>query len=158
MNIDFDEKRDLVLERTTDLPRSLLWKAWTTPEHIVNFFTPEPWKTVKCEIDLRPGGTFYTVMRSPQGEEFENPGCILEVVPDERLVITDTLLPGYRPAPSPFFTAILTFEDLGPGTRYTAYAMHKDKPDREKHMAMGFESGWGTVFDQLVAYLKAIKE
>ena len=52
----FDAERDLVLERTTDLPRSLLWKAWTTPEHLVHWFTPAPWKTVECEIDLRPGG------------------------------------------------------------------------------------------------------
>ena len=154
----FDAERDLVLERTTDLPRSLLWKAWTTPEHLVHWFTPAPWKTVECEIDLRPGGMFRTVMQSPEGEKFDNAGCYLEIVPDERLVWTDALLPGYRPAPNPFFTAILTFEDIEGGTRYIAHAIHGNAPDREKHSAMGFESGWGTVFDQLVAYLKSLKE
>jgi len=151
---EFNPELDLVLERTTDLPRDLLWKAWTTPEHMVHWFTPDPWKTVECEIDLRPGGVFRSVMQSPEGENFDNAGCILEVVPNEKLVWTDALLPGYRPAPNPFFTAVLTFEELNGGTRYVARAIHGDAPNREKHMAMGFESGWGTVFDQLVAYLK----
>lgn len=154
---DFDARRDLLLERTTDLPKSLLWKAWTSPEHLVHWFTPDPWKTVDCEIDLRPGGIFRTVMRSPEGRDFDNPGCFLEVVPQERLVFTDTLLPGFRPAPNPFFTAILTFEERNGGTHYKALAMHKDGPDRDKHAAMGFETGWGTVFEQLVAYLRKLK-
>lgn len=155
--IRFDPTLDLVLERTTDLPRRLLWQAWTTPEHLVHWFTPDPWKTVECEIDLRPGGKFRTVMRSPEGQDYDNSGCYLEVRPEERLVWTDTLLPGYRPSPNPFFTAALTFEELNGGTRYTAFAMHKDAPDREKHQAMGFDTGWGTVFDQLVAYLRKTK-
>ena len=155
---NFNPQLDLVLERTTDLPRELLWKAWTTPEHMVHWFTPDPWKTVECEIDLRPGGIFRSVMQSPEGQNFDNAGCILEVVPNEKLVWTDALLPGYRPAPNPFFTAILTFEELNGGTRYVARAIHGKAPDREKHSAMGFESGWGTVFDQLVAYLRELKE
>jgi len=152
--IDAMEPLDLVMERVTDVPRALLWKAWTTPEHLMPWFTPDPWKTVACDIDLRPGGVFRTVMRSPDGQDYDNSGCYLEVVPLQRLVWTDTLLPGFRPSPNPFFTAILTFEEHNGGTRYRAVAMHKDAPDREKHAAMGFETGWGTVFEQLVAYAR----
>lgn len=154
---DADNTLDLVLERTTDLPSSLLWKAWTTPEHLVHWFVPKPWQTVHCEIDLRPGGVFRTIMRSPDGEEFDNAGCYLEVVPERRLVWTDALQPGYRPAAKPFMTAILTFEEHAGGTRYVARALHKDVADRDQHVAMGFESGWSTVFDQLVAYLRTMK-
>ena len=50
-------------------------RAWTTPEHLKKWFTPAPWTTVDCEIDLRPGGIFRTVMRSPEGQEFPNVGC-----------------------------------------------------------------------------------
>src|SRR5690242_2821697 len=89
---------DLVLERVVDVPRELVWSAWTTPEHIKKWFTPAPWTTIACEIDLRPGGAFRTTMRSPEGEEFPNVGCYLEVVPNERLVWTNALGPGFRPA------------------------------------------------------------
>ena len=63
-------KLDLVLERIVDVPRELVWMAWTAPEHLKKWFTPVPWTTVDCEIDLRPRGIFHTVMRSPEGQEF----------------------------------------------------------------------------------------
>jgi uncharacterized protein YndB with AHSA1/START domain len=69
-----DPLLDLVLERVVDVPPELVWAAWTTPEHVTHWFTPAPWKTVTCEIDLRPGGMFRTVMRSPEGQDFPNVG------------------------------------------------------------------------------------
>ncbi|MBS1212447.1 MAG: putative glutathione S-transferase-related transrane protein, partial [Proteobacteria bacterium] len=90
-------KLDLLFERVVDVPRELVWKAWTTPEQIKQWFTPAPWKTVGCEIDLRPGGVFHTVMRSPEGKELQNAGCYLEIVENERLVWTNALAPGFRP-------------------------------------------------------------
>jgi hypothetical protein len=91
-------KLDLVLERVVDVPRELVWKAWTMPEHVAKWFTPKPWDISDCEIDLRPGGIFRTVMHSPDGEQSINLGCYLEDVPNERLVWTDALVPGYRPS------------------------------------------------------------
>jgi uncharacterized protein YndB with AHSA1/START domain len=150
-----DPKLDLVLERTLDVPRELVWTAWTTPKHVREWFVPKPWTITDCEIDLRPGGVFRTVMQSPEGQQFPNIGCYLEIVPNERLVFTDTLLPGYRPSENPFFTAILTLEAQGSGTRYTAIALHRDEAGRKKHEEMGFYEGWGTVVDQMAAYIKA---
>jgi len=141
---------DLVLARIVPVQRRLVWKAWTEPKHLMKWFTPAPWQTIECEIDLRPGGMFRTVMRSPEGKEFPNNGCYLEVLKHERLVWTDALAPGYRPSMKPFFTAILTLEDHDGGTRYTARALHKDDADRQKHADMGFEHGWGKALDQLV--------
>jgi uncharacterized protein YndB with AHSA1/START domain len=109
-----------------------------------------------CEIDLRPGGIFHTVMRSPEGEEHPNTGCYLEVVPHERLVWTDALLPGYRPSAQPFLTAILTLEARGQGTRYRAVALHRDAAERQRHEEMGFHAGWGKALEQLVAYAKTL--
>jgi uncharacterized protein YndB with AHSA1/START domain len=149
-----DPELDLVLERVIDVPPALVWKAWTEPEHLKKWFCPAPWSVSDCEIDLRPGGAFNTVMRSPEGEEFPNLGCVLEVVEGERLVFTDTLLPGYRPAPEPFFTAIVTIEPHGSGTRYVARALHRDAEGRTKHEEMGFHDGWGAALDQLVALAK----
>ena len=150
----FDPRLDLVLERVVDVPRELVWTAWTRPEHLKKWFTPAPWTVTDCEIDLRPGGIFRTVMRSPEGKEFPNVGCYLEVVPNERLVFTDALLPGYRPSEEPFMTAIVALESHGTGTRYRATAIHKDEAARKRHEEMGFDRGWNTALDQLVALVK----
>jgi uncharacterized protein YndB with AHSA1/START domain len=152
-----DPKLDLVLERVVDVPRERVWAAWTQPKHLKKWFTPAPWKTVECEIDLRPGGIFRTVMRSPEGQDFPGIGCYLEVVKNERLVWTGALLPGYRPASTPIepvFTCILTFKKQGKGTQYTALVIHEDEDARIKHAAMGFHDGWGKALDQLVALAK----
>jgi len=157
-----DPKLDLVLERIVDVPRELVWAAWTTPEHLKKWFTPLPWTTVDCEIDLRPGGIFRTVMRSPEGEEFPNLGCYLDVVTNERLVWTNALAPGYRPAAQPsscvpfFFTAVITLEAHARGTKYTGLVMHSDEQHTQQHAAMGFHDGWGTTLDQLVALAKTM--
>lgn len=150
-----DPDLDLVLERVIDVPRDLVWAAWTQPEHVSKWLTPRPWTVTECEIDLRPGGMFRFVMRSPSGEEFPNIGCYLEVTPTERLIWTDALLPGYRPSEKPFFTAVLTLRTEGSGTRYTAWAIHRDADGRKQHEEMGFHDGWGTVLDQLVEHVKA---
>jgi len=150
-----DPTLDLVLEREIDVPVELVWEAWTTPDSIKEWFCPKPWSVSSCEIDLRPGGKFNTVMRSPEGQEFPNSGCYLEVVPNQRLVFTDTLLPGFRPAPKPFFTAALLLAPTATGTRYTAIAIHGNEETRKQHEEMGFHEGWGSVVDQLVAHIKA---
>lgn len=150
---------DLSFERVVEVPPELVWLAWTTPEYLKQWFTPAPWKTVHAEVDLRPGGKFHTLMESPDGQQFPNTGCYLEIVPNRKLVWTGALLPGYRPAPLtadlPFvFTAIVAMEPSGTGTRYTARVMHSNPEGRRKHAAMGFEQGWGKALDQLVALAK----
>ncbi|HEU4534049.1 MAG TPA: SRPBCC family protein, partial [Polyangiaceae bacterium] len=157
-----DPKLDLVFERVVNVPRSLVWAAWTQPEHVKKWFTPAPWQTVDCEIDLRPGGIFRTVMRSPEGRDSPNLGCYLEIVENEKLVWTTALAPGYRPIVGPattscgelHFTATLLFESRGAGTNYRAIVMHTDEAGRRQHEEMGFHEGWGAALDQLVALAK----
>jgi len=156
----FNPRLDLRLERVVEVPPELVWAAWTVPEHIKHWFCPAPWKTVECEIDLRPGGIFRTVMRSPEGQEIDNIGCFLEIVPSRKLVWTVALHPGYRPSNPTFdvptFTAIIMMEPHPKGTKYTALAMHKDEDGRNAHDRMGFSDGWGKAFDQLVAHAKTM--
>ncbi|ALO27703.1 hypothetical protein LEP1GSC121_1803 [Leptospira borgpetersenii serovar Castellonis str. 200801910] len=154
-----DPKLDLLLERIVDVPRELIWKVWTTPEHLKPWFCPSPWKTIDCEIDLRPGGIFRTTMQSPEGQDFPNVGCYLEVILNEKLSWTDALQPGFRPSPDPthpfgFFTGIITLEAHETGTKYRAIAIHGNETNRKKHQDMGFHEGWGIVLDQLVVYIK----
>ncbi|MDD5632783.1 MAG: SRPBCC family protein [Methylococcales bacterium] len=156
---------DLRLECVVDVPRELLWQAWTTPELLKPWFCPLPWLTVDCEIDLRPGGIFRTTMQSPEGQNFPNLGCYLELIPNERLVWTNALQPGFRPAKQPeaspghecaefLMTATISLEPHTNGTKYTALVQHADKEARVKHEKMGFYEGWGTCLDQLVAMIK----
>jgi uncharacterized protein YndB with AHSA1/START domain len=151
---EINPETDLILERTVDVRPEVVWRAWTQPEHVKQWFTPKPWETIACEIDLRPGGRFSTTMRSPDGTEFPNVGCYLEIVPNRKLAWTDALLPGFRPSPEPFMSAVILLEPDGSGTRYTAIALHANAETRRKHEEMGFLDGWSTVLDQLVAYMK----
>lgn len=159
-----DAKLDLSFTRIVDVPRSLVWRAWTEPELLKPWFCPLPWKTIDCEIDLRPGGIFRTTMQSPEGREFPNSGCYLEVIAQTKLVWTNALLPGFRPSlPAAtcgsddanfMFTAMIELADHASGTRYSATVIHADEAGCKKHAEMGFEGGWGTALDQLVAMVK----
>ncbi len=87
-------KLDLVLERLIDAPRHLVWEALTKPEHLKEWYMPKPWGVSNCELDARPGGIFSIDVASPEGQEFPNLGCVLDVVPLERLVWPSMLFPG----------------------------------------------------------------
>jgi uncharacterized protein YndB with AHSA1/START domain len=143
-------KTDLILERIVPVPPELVWAAWTQPEHLKKWFAPRPWTTVHCEIDLRVGGLCSTTMRSPEGQDFPNTGCYLEIIPNQKLVFTDALGADFRPNEKAFFTATILLEPHGTGTKYTAIALHKDEVTRQQHEDMGFQAGWGKCLDQLV--------
>src|SRR4029450_1568560 len=80
--------RELVLTRIIDAPREKVFRAWTEPELLKQWFAPLPWTTPVVETDVRPGGASFIVMRSPDGNEFPNRGVYLEVVENQRLVFT----------------------------------------------------------------------
>ncbi len=150
--IDLDPTTDLSFTRSVAAPRAIVWECWTTPEHIRAFFVPKPHRVTFCDIDLRVGGRFNTTFEV-DGNEMRNTGVYLEIVDKEKLVFTDGYSEGWRPAPDPFMTAILLLADEGEDrTEYTAIVRHRSSEAREKHEAMGFFDGWGTVVDQLEAY------
>jgi uncharacterized protein YndB with AHSA1/START domain len=149
--------RELVLTRLIDVPREKLWRCWTEPKLMLQWFTPAPWKTIHAETDVRPGGSSYVVMQGPDGTEMPNRGVYLEVIKNERLVFTDAYTSAWEPSENPFFTGILTFEDAGSGqTRYTARALHWTKENRETHEKMGFHEGWGVATDQMTALARTL--
>ncbi|MGQ0611690.1 MAG: SRPBCC family protein [Paracoccaceae bacterium] len=153
---NFDPELDLVLTRDLNAPREVLYMCWTTPEHLMPWFVPKPHRVTACALDVRPGGACNTTF-DVEGTIMENNGVYLEVIPNEKLVFTDTYTEGWKPAAEPFMTAILTFEDLGGGrTRYTAIARHRSKEAAQSHEQMGFSAGWGTVADQLEAYAQSL--
>ena len=158
IKVTINPETDIVLDRTVDAPRELIWKAWTQPEHLMPWFCPAPWKAVECEIDLRPGGQFRTLMLGPDGQRMPVVACYLEVVENERLSWTDTMGAGFRPKAASHvpFTAIITLEKKGNGTRYLVQALHSDAATKAVHDKMGFLEGWSAALDQLVVYAKSM--
>ena len=144
-------ERELVLTRIINAPREKVYRAWTEPALLKQWFAPLPWTTPVAETDVRPGGSSLFVMRDPDGNEFLNRGVYLEVVKNERLVFTDAYVNAWEPSDKPFMTAILTFEDEGGKTKYAARAKHWAVADREQHEKMGFHKGWAQCTDQLAA-------
>ena len=142
---------ELSLTRLIDAPREKLFRCWTEPALITQWFTPPPWKTTHAETDVRVGGSSYVVMQGPDGTETPNRGVYLDVVNNEKLVFTDAYTSAWVPSGKPFFTCVLTFEDEGGKTRYTAKALHWTAEDCKSHADMGFHEGWGVCTDQLAA-------
>ena len=143
--------RELVISRIIDAPQERVFKAWTDPELLNQWFAPLPYTTPVAELDVRPGGANLIIMRDPAGNEFPNRGVYLDVVKNERLVITDAYTKAWKPSEKPFMTVIVTFENEGGKTKYTARVLHWTVADREAHEEMGFHQGWGQCADQLAA-------
>lgn len=148
--IDASDDRELVISRLVDVPREKLFRGWTDPKLMEQWFCPKPWHVSDVQLDLRAGGASSMFINGPNGERFPNRGVYLEVVPDERIVFTDAFTEAWKPSEKPFFVAIVTFEDRDGKTLYTARARHWTAADREKHEKMGFHDGWNKALDQLI--------
>lgn len=150
---------ELTIARFINAPPSVVWKAWSTPEHLAKWWIPAPIECKVVKLDMHPGGGFETLMREGDGAfQPHVEGCFLEIVPQSRLVFTTVLSEGWKPIePWLALTAIITFEAEGSGTRYTSRVLHKTAEDARKHDEMGFQAGWGTAISQLSAFVERLK-
>lgn len=148
---------ELRLTRLIAAPRAVLWRCWTEPDLLKQWFCPKPWRVSEAVFDLRPGGRMMTVMAGPDGQRVEGDGVWLVVEPMRRLMFTDSFTEGFAPAPSPFLTSEVLFEDAGQGgTTLTWIARHASAEATERHRAMGWEEGWGAAVNQLDALAKGL--
>lgn len=152
---------ELRLTRLMDVSPDKLFRCWTEPALMKQWFAPKPYTTPVAEVDLRPGGASRIVMQSPEGQDIPRPGQYLEIVPNRRIVATDAFTGDWLPSDGkPFMTMVLTFEpEGGPNsdkTRYTAVVRHWSEDDKKKHEEMGFHQGWGQCADQLETLAKTL--
>ena len=148
--MSFDPKTDLEITRIIKAPRSAIWLAWTDPAQFAQWWIPAPALCRVVTMDVRPGGALVTEMS--EGSSDFGPhmdACYLAAEEGHKIVFTNALSGGWRPAASPFMTAIITLEDHDLGTAYRAQVLHKDPKTRAWHEEMGFFDGWGTVTAQL---------
>ena len=151
-------KHEISFELILDAPKEKLYRGWTEPELMKKWFAPKPWTTPKVEVDVRPGGRSSITMRSPEGQDFPNPGQWLEIIPNRKIVFTDAFTGDWVPKDgAPFFVAIVEFEDAGPArTKYTARALHWTEEARAQHEQMGFIPGWTQCARQLEELAKTL--
>jgi len=159
------ETRTLEIVRVFDAPRELVWKAWTEPERMMRWFGPKEYTAPVVKIDLRVGGKSLICMRSPEGQDYWNVGTYREIVPPERLVVTDSFAdPDGNVVPATYYgmgedmplemLVTVTFDDLGGGkTRMTL--RHEGMPVTA--IEGGAEQGWSESFDKLAASLAAAR-
>lgn len=148
---------ELRLERLLNAPVEALWRCWTEPALLEQWFCPKPWYVTDATLDPRPGGEFSTIMHGPDGEEFPTTGVFLAVEPCERIVTTDAFLPGWLPSERAFMTAEIRFErSADDKTNYRASVRHWTAQAKDEHEAMGFHTGWGAATDQLEALARTV--
>lgn len=143
--------REVVATRVVNAPRTLVWEAWTNPEHVPHWMTgPEGMTMPVCEIDLRVGGEWHFVWRQPDGSEMEMRGVYREIVPPERLVNTESWGGDW---PETLNTLVLTEEDGK--TTMVCTVLYPSKEARDKALATGMKEGWAQSYDRLDEHLRA---
>ncbi|WP_199329131.1 SRPBCC domain-containing protein [Coleofasciculus sp. FACHB-1120] len=150
-------QREIVITRVFNAPRELVFKAWTDPEHVAQWWGPKGFTTKVTELDLRPGGKSRYVMIGPDGTEYPGKGVFREIVPLERIVTTDEFDEGFEKVvnadlPKGMVMTVL-FEDMDGKTKLTLRIVHESAEDRRKHEEMGVIGGWNSSFDCLDEFL-----
>lgn len=149
MFFSFSEETDLELDRVLFATPETVWRCWTDPALFKKWFSPHPAVVEDVRLDLRPGGEFYTRMRSPKGKVVESTGCFLALSPERMIAYTDALGPGFHPRGKGFLTTVVLMSADVTGTRYITRALHATPEQKQKHEEMGFRDGWGRVISQL---------
>ncbi|HLV01878.1 MAG TPA: SRPBCC family protein [Acidobacteriota bacterium] len=146
MSNEKSEGHELREEYLIDAPRADIWRCWTDPRLLEQWFHPESWTTQVKVLELRPGGASRIIMRGPNGEVSDGIGVFLEVVPERRLVFTNAYTPGWipsgEPSEAPLRTMIIEMSDEGDKTRYVVRSLHWSEEARRRHEEMGFHRGW----------------
>ena len=158
--------REFVISRVFDAPRELVWRAWTEPQHLAQWWGPKGMTNPVCELEVRPGGACCIVMRTPEGTEYPMKGVFVEIVPPERLVLTmdvsghpkewhDAIDPQRKPGENPVGEMLqtVTFEDLQGKTRQTVHTRFRNAAIAQAMVKMGMNEGWSQSLDRLEALL-----
>jgi uncharacterized protein YndB with AHSA1/START domain len=161
------QDKELVITRIFDAPAELVFKVWTEPEHIKNWWGPKPFTAPRCEVDLRPGGEYVYVMRSPDGQEFPVQGTFKEIEKNKKLVYTDDMykqadfwkmMIGGKVGPDVDFPALqlivtVTFEDQGDKTKFTLTTRFVSNDLRDAMVGMQMAEGWTSSLEKFAEEL-----
>jgi uncharacterized protein YndB with AHSA1/START domain len=158
--------KELTIMRVFDVPRELVWKAWTEPERVKRWWGPKGFTSPVIKIDLRVGGEYLSCMRSPEGQDFWSKGIFREIVALERLVMTDSFADKEgNTVPASYYgmsgdwplemLVMVMFEELDDKTKLTLKHSGIDGISDTDHDNM--EQGWSQSFDKLAQYMEKEK-
>ncbi|HVW13921.1 MAG TPA: SRPBCC domain-containing protein [Mucilaginibacter sp.] len=155
------QDREFVITRTFNAPKELVFKVWTEPEHIKNWWAPKPFTASRCEIDLREGGEYAYTMRSAEGQELPPyQGKFIEIVPNEKIVYSIDAFHqaeiwkariGHRVGPEVDFSTLqsfvtVKFEDAGDNTTRLTFTQRLFNNDvRDAIVDSGAVEGWTSI-------------
>ena len=140
--------RELIVTRIIDAPRDIVFSAWADPKQAAQWWGPQGFTTISCDMDVRPGGAYRACMRSPEGTQHCRRGLYREVVKPERLVFTFAWEdangnPGHETV------VTVTFADVGGRTRLTLHqAVFETVTARDAH-----HGGWSSCLERFAQYL-----
>jgi uncharacterized protein YndB with AHSA1/START domain len=154
-----------VISRTFNAPRELVWKAWTEPKHMAQWWGPSNFTCPVCELAVQPGGAYRIVMRGTDGVEYPITGVYREIVPPERLVMTmdctghpsawhDMVKPDRKKGennPAGTMLQTVTFEDFGGRTVLTIRIRFETPAICDAMVKMGMHEGWSLSLDRLAS-------
>lgn len=138
---------ELLIERVFDAPRELVFRVWTTREHLMRWWGPKDFTTVEYELDLREGGAYRAVIRAPDGSEHGMSGIYREIVAPERIVMTFGWDSDRALGVENLVT--VTFHEMGGRTWVSFHqAPFASQAQRDSH-----HGGWSELLDRMAAYL-----
>jgi uncharacterized protein YndB with AHSA1/START domain len=146
---------ELTITHVLQAPRALVFKVWTDPTHVAQWWGPKGFTNPVCEIDLRVGGEIRIHMRAPDGNVYPMSGIYSEIVEPERLVFVSAAL---DKSGNPLFEVVttVTFVDMGTATKLTMHAVaSKIRPEGMQHVE-GMEEGWRQSFARLIEYVAGL--
>ena len=138
-------KQEIIIRRTFNAPRHLVFRTWTDPKAIPNFWGPRVLSTTIDQYDARPGGSWRFLQTDPDGNTFGFHGVFHDVTPNERIVQTFE----FEGMPGHVLLETMTFEDAGGKTNIVATAVFQSVEDRDGMLASGMESGATELYDRL---------
>jgi uncharacterized protein YndB with AHSA1/START domain len=143
--------REIVLTRTFDAPRRLVFAAMTQPEHVRHWYGCGIMTLTVCEIDLRVGGAYRFTMRAPDGVHHTLQGTYREITPPDRIVFTEGYVTEGFQSEEALVTSVFTERDGK--TTLTVTVLHASRENRDGHLNAGMEAGAGESYDRLAAHL-----
>jgi uncharacterized protein YndB with AHSA1/START domain len=152
------DERVLIITRSFDAPRTLVWKAFADPYHLARWWGPKGFSNPVCELDFRPGGHWHHVMRGPDGAEYPTDSTFIEVVPPERIVYRNAPPKGevWGDNPPPSFVRTITFEEVSGRTTLTLRAEFDTASDKQRVIRRGFVEGTNESYDKLAELLESM--
>ena len=151
--------RTVIIERTFDARPSLVFKAYSRPEHLMRWFGPPGYPLTLCEVDFRVGGRFRFAMTGPSGEQ--NPpfgGEYLEIIPDQKIVYSNGFfVDGHDPALADQMHVTVTFTAAGDRTHLVMTTVFGSREMHDLHTGAGFRVGANAGLDQLTALLPTMR-